>query len=693
MIRRVRLVNFLAHRDTTVNLSPGVNVLVGPNGSGKSSVIDALTYALFGEHTRGVNANIVRRGSLGGWVEVEFDASGRRFVVVREFGGRGELRSTRLIEIVNGGRRLLASGEGRRGASVRETSRRILGVDAERLVDACVIRQGELSRIIEYEPREFRDLVFRVTGLEKLTTAYERALELRRAFVDVVKKRLGYDPNDFEQLRERLEDLRAERRRVEQEYRGLVARYKALVDEADRVKAELERLEEKNREYEKLIEYERSLKAYLDSKRIELKRRVAEIERKLRVSRQALESLRAGDVGEEIKRLNERIRMLEAERERLGREKGRLDGLLECGERLRGEYITCPSCGTRIDISGVGGVNPDAVKKHREEVLNEVRRVDKELAEARSLLKELERRRGQTDFAKRVLNEYGVVGEDDIRRMEDEAREHLKTLSKLSSGAEVALDEYSKSLFDKIKTLRERLGGFSPGEYYTTKRALEKLVGEQERLGRELGRLEERLRLLVDEIKRLEEVLPRLSKAYSILRDLDAFRERVYKVDSPVSKSLREWVLRDISERASRMLEAFQLRVQRVELSETGQQRGVKMTCFHESGPIDVRALSGGEKTALAISIRLAIASLIASNVDFLFLDEPTTHLDRERRAGFVRMMLNALRAGLGHVTQLVVITHDLEVFEGVEVDNMLLFRPSAWGVHVEELEPGQTTS
>ena len=66
MIENVELVNFISHKDTSIQLENGVNVFIGANGAGKSSVIDAITYALYGEHTRDVSRIFLRRGQPKG---------------------------------------------------------------------------------------------------------------------------------------------------------------------------------------------------------------------------------------------------------------------------------------------------------------------------------------------------------------------------------------------------------------------------------------------------------------------------------------------------------------------------------------------------------------------------------------------------------------------------------------------------
>src|SRR2546422_847997 len=103
MIEEVVLKNFISHNDPPpLLLEPGVNIFVGNNGSGKSSVIDGITYALFGRHTRAAVRNIIRRGAAEGGVIVRFSIAGKRYSAERKFGSTGTLESAGLKEVTTG---------------------------------------------------------------------------------------------------------------------------------------------------------------------------------------------------------------------------------------------------------------------------------------------------------------------------------------------------------------------------------------------------------------------------------------------------------------------------------------------------------------------------------------------------------------------------------------------------------------
>src|SRR3989344_3611690 len=48
MIRKIKLQNWKSHAETEINFSDGINVIVGAMGAGKSSVLQAISFALFG---------------------------------------------------------------------------------------------------------------------------------------------------------------------------------------------------------------------------------------------------------------------------------------------------------------------------------------------------------------------------------------------------------------------------------------------------------------------------------------------------------------------------------------------------------------------------------------------------------------------------------------------------------------------
>ena len=93
MISSIELGNFLSHSDTKLEFDNGVTVFVGHNGSGKSSIIDAITFSLFGKHTRKSNRGLIKRGNTQGFARIVFNVKGKQFQAERKIDSKGSLAS------------------------------------------------------------------------------------------------------------------------------------------------------------------------------------------------------------------------------------------------------------------------------------------------------------------------------------------------------------------------------------------------------------------------------------------------------------------------------------------------------------------------------------------------------------------------------------------------------------------------
>lgn len=69
MIKKILLKNFLAHKETEIELGPGMTVLTGPNNSGKSSIVEALRCIA----TNPLPKHFIRHGAKQARVELEMD--------------------------------------------------------------------------------------------------------------------------------------------------------------------------------------------------------------------------------------------------------------------------------------------------------------------------------------------------------------------------------------------------------------------------------------------------------------------------------------------------------------------------------------------------------------------------------------------------------------------------------------------
>ena len=74
-----------------------------------------------------------------------------------------------------------------------------------------------------------------------------------------------------------------------------------------------------------------------------------------------------------------------------------------------------------------------------------------------------------------------------------------------------------------------------------------------------------------------------------------------------------------------------------------------------------LESLSGGEKTALAIAIRLSVTEYVLDRISTIIMDEPTNFLDEDRRNNLKDIILYSLK-GENIVPQMIMITHHSEL-------------------------------
>jgi len=92
------------------------------------------------------------------------------------------------------------------------------------------------------------------------------------------------------------------------------------------------------------------------------------------------------------------------------------------------------------------------------------------------------------------------------------------------------------------------------------------------------------------------------------------------------------------------------------------------ITVIGPTGSQTIDQISGGERVALAIALRLAIARVLSGKVETVIMDEPTTHLDEERRKELVNILNSFFREGGRIIPQMLIITHHREIEDVADV-------------------------
>jgi exonuclease SbcC len=694
MIKDIQLKDFIAHRDTKLEFGKGITVFVGHNGSGKSSIIDAVTFALFAEHMRGKsNKNLVRRGANSAMVQMHFTLNSREFSIVRGLSSAGQSFSQFVLvsdgdKVVN---KPLAGGERKQfDESTKREVANVLGLDYKKMCVAAIVQQGELLRIIEAKPKDFKELLNGLTGIDRLDSAYEVMHEVLREFRDRLRDELGYTDEEIAKVEKLLHDKEQELKIAESALKEFEEEKKMLEERIRQLEREIERMEPISQKAKELQSQERRLLYYVNEKRSQINDEIARQEKTTREARLSLQTLKDKDETEmRLQMVRSEIEEIES---RIGENEGvagKLRGFLEFAGRIKitddGKCPVCNSSVTKVnEMFDMAHIQSEIRKKMDERSELQIAKLDLKKEEARLL--EVNKKIAASE---RLLLSNSISSLDDVLAIEVELAKKKDRMSKLpkqilciDDPLQLSIDDVSMSLAEEIVTIKELIKSFSPAQYNNAKEEKIGLLGRLENTHKKIGGYQHTVEEARKVVDTSSNVIEQLQRASEFVRIMEKIRSAVFYRDGAVGKSIRSWAIKVISEKASEYASLFNIGISRIELAEGARE--IAITCYGRQGEIDMDSLSGGEKVAIALALRLGIAYMMGSNkLDFVILDEPTTHLDEERRKALVRIISEAFREGAGPLAQMIIITHDSDIFEDSEVEQVFRFAMTADGSQV----------
>ena len=175
--------NFMCYRDDVPPLDlDGVHVacLCGDNGHGKSALLDAMTWALWGEARARTQEELIHQGRSDMAVELDFKAREQTYRVSRKYSRTARGSQSTLLEL-----QVLTDDGGRpiTGNTVRDTEARIrdlLNMDYDTFVNTAFLLQGRADEFTRSTPARRKECLAEVLDLAYYRRLEERARERSR---------------------------------------------------------------------------------------------------------------------------------------------------------------------------------------------------------------------------------------------------------------------------------------------------------------------------------------------------------------------------------------------------------------------------------------------------------------------------------------------------------------------------------
>ena len=687
MIHSIELIDFLAHHDTKLDFSNDATVFVGQNGAGKSSIIDAITFSLFGAHTRKNNKSLIRRGANKSLVKVDFSANGKNYRTVRQIDAKGTLTAQFLEK---NGEDFIPIAEGERkqfGESMTEEVEKVLGINFEKLKIASIVQQGELNSIIKAKPKEFKELLNTIIGIDRLDVAVESMKEVLKEFRKDIQTKHGFDDTQIELLENRMNEFQNEITNSKPMMKKLEEEKQVRETKIIQIEQEVEKDSVKEIQLRELEDQKEELVSYAKETIKKIQRDVMEEERKVNECKGCFSIVsKRGEIESRLFKLEEELQTISKELVESEKKKIRFEEQGEFANRLELKDGKCPVCDSKVDH-----LNPLFQKEHLEE---EIKTLDRKISQTKEKQVELEDsiekindELREAENADIKLKTHNISTETELEQIAATIKEKVKKIKDIpitiNSGQLLeasSIDAHAKMKYEKILQIEKTTSGFNQEEFLLKKKDLIQNRDRLRQIDQEFGAISNRIENAEQQLERNRIILDELHNVRKYVIELENIQKNVYSIDGPVAKSLRSWALDIISEKASEYLEKLNTKIQRISLSQ--KTRDVNITCYARSTMLELESLSGGEQVSIALSLRLGMAHLLgASNLNFMILDEPTTHLDSERRKALVGVLsqLASIR-GEEASMQFIIISHDAEIFEDSSVENIYNFESAING-------------
>jgi len=187
--RKISLSNFLSYGEKLQTIDFGAYSLMclsGKNGNGKSALLDAMTWALWGQarKTSGIakaDAGLVRLGATRMLVSFDFLFAGKYYRVRREFAKtHGKPYASLDFEVSQDDGETFISLTDKTIRRTQEKIEKLLGLDFDTFVNSAFLRQGQANEFSKKSPKERKQILGAVLGLSHYDSLQQKALEKAR---------------------------------------------------------------------------------------------------------------------------------------------------------------------------------------------------------------------------------------------------------------------------------------------------------------------------------------------------------------------------------------------------------------------------------------------------------------------------------------------------------------------------------
>jgi len=632
VIEKLVLKNFERYRKAEIDFSAGLNLVRGRNSTGKTTILNALTFALFGEAPEVKPKLLVSRlpGSSEMMVYVKFRSPKTGQVVEVERRGslnkNGDYRTENRVLKIDGKTVPVENEE-----LLKQKVTELLGMSLRRFLNLVYVRQGGLNEILSPN-KDQMDSILGITLLREIREQFE---EVRRELeklegkdvateLRILEEQIPKYESDISYMSRDVENLECEVRELNEIIGKAESRElnELLAGIKDRNNIEQE-LNKNNSKIQTLLEQTGSSSIRELEEKVESFSKVLE---NMMVNKTALE--------ERVRSYEDKLSIIRAQLDNIRKQIGEHEALAESG------LSKCPKCGQEINPSVLQKIieeDKSLLKRLEEEEENLRRIVDSNKVELKQALEKLKQVENNYSILVSAVNSIGEITRN-IEKLLDRKHVVLESIAKKLSSLNLPFNPEDPDLALKIAQL---------------------LPIQPEELARKKKDLENKIRVLEDKKRRLSGTLEEAEKARRLR---DRLKERIGKAN--LVKTLTQSLEKAIEERRCELLRRIEFKALEYYRIMTDQHvyEAIRINpedysvWVHPKGltePIPANRIGGGHQTIISLAIRLALLDSLNLR-SLLILDEPTYGVDSQN----LPQIANYIGGVSKYISQMILVTH-----------------------------------
>lgn len=666
IIKSIELENIRSYIKEIVRFPKGTILLSGDIGSGKSTILLSIEFALFGfKKPEITGSTLLRHGENNASVSLSFNIDNNEYTIKRVLK-----RSKNGIKQDNG---YLITNEKKEDLTPVELKSKVLTILG--YPDDLLARSKEsIFRYTVYTPQEdMKEIIFadtenrlnilrRVFGIDRYRTIKDNLI----IFLRDLRKKISYTSGQTEDIKEfenQKKELENNYKINEKEYVDVLNKEKIIEKDLESRKKKLDEFEEIKKEYDRFIQ-EKNL---LQIKKDQLKTKINSDNIKIEENSEKISSIddssrkleendiddidkKILDIDSKLKELRDKQILAKSKIAVLDNQKNEKINLIE----KIGNLENCPTCRQVVSKDHKKEIKDDSdklIKENDEKITRykeHIKKIEHNINVYEQKIKNLQKIRSDVQKNK-LLSESLKEKKIENEKLSKEIKKDNETIKEY--------DKKTEDLDKKISDYKIRLK-----DYPIIKQDFEKQNSEYNIIIKKSSTLKEKLLNIHDQkeliIKKIDQKNELIRQNQKRISYLNIFNHSGLNLINLIEKQVLGTIHHEFNELTSNWFNLL------IEDDIINLKLDSEFNPLIEQNGYDVGVynLSGGEKTAVALSYRLALNKVINDMIssiktkDLLILDEPTD--------GFSNEQLDRIKDVFQEVNvkQLIVVSHDPKV-------------------------------